>query len=344
MSTLLRIDKLDMGMILERDIIDQKSGVVLIGKNMAITKAFIDKLISNGIDEVFIKEEKIPKEKYNESLINRYNDLGDKLEKQFSHVVNGKYLNTEEIIKQIKGFSNEILGERDILTQMRLLKRKGSYIYNHSLAVSALAISLGKWLDFSDQEIMELGIVGLFHDIGKLKIPEEIINKPGDLTKEEFETMRKHPFYGYQILSASGNNNEDILLGVMQHHEKIDGTGYPNKVTGERIHKYAKVISICNIYHELTSRMIYNDKESPLKVADYIRSESFSSLDPNMTQVFLKNIATFYVGNKVVLNTGEIGIIIYIHPQDKTKPVIKVGDKYIDILQEKEIEVVDIII
>ena len=344
MSNLLRIDKLDMGMILEEDIVDQHTGVVLIAKNMAITKAFIDKLISNGIDEVAIKKEEIPIEKYNEPLMEEYNKIGDRIDKIFGHVKNGEKLNFETVTLEIQDFVQEVVKERDILTQMRLLKRDDDHIFNHSLAVSILASSLGKWMNYSQKEILELSIAGLFHDIGKLKIDDEIINKPANLTEEEFEIMRKHPFYSSQILSATGNFSQDVILGVLQHHEKIDGAGYPNKVTGDRIHKYARIISICNVYHYLTSRRIYNDKESPLKVADYIRHKSFTSLDPEMTGVFLKNIATFYVGNKVVLSTGEIGIIVYIHPQDKTRPVVKIGDKFIDFLVEKDIEVVDIII
>ena len=344
MSNLLRIDKLDMGMILEEDIVDQGTGVILIAKNMAITKAFIDKLISNGIDEVPIKKEEIPIEKYNEPLMKQYDKVGERMGKAFNRIKKGGKLNPESVTKEMTGFVQEIVKERDILTQMRLLKRKDDYNLNHSLAVSTLAASMGKWLGYSREEIEELAIAGLFHDIGKLKIDDEIINKPADLTEEEFEIMRKHPFYSSQILSASGKFSEDIILGVLQHHEKADGSGYPNKVTGDRIHRYARIISICNTYHYLTSRRLYNDKESPLKVADYIRGGSFSFLDPQMTQVFLKNIATFYVGNKVVLSTGEIGIIIYIHPQDKTRPVVKVADKFIDFLVEKDIEVVDIII
>lgn len=344
MSNLLRIDKLDMGMILEKDIVDQKTGVILIAKNMAITKSFIDKLISNGIDEVPIKKEEIPIEKYNEPLMKEYNKIADQTNKVFNDIKNGNKLDGKAITTVIKGFAQEIIKERDILTQMRLLKRDDNYILNHSLAVSALAASLGKWMNYSQREILELSLAGLFHDIGKLKIDNEIVNKPANLTEKEYEIMRKHPFYGSQILSSSGIFSEDIILGVLQHHEKIDGRGYPNKVTGDRIHKYARVISICNIYHYLTSRRLYNDKESPLQVADYIRRGSFNFLDPHMTQVFLKNIATFYVGNKVVLTTGEIGIIVYIHPQDKTRPVVKVGDKFIDFLVEKDVEVVDIII
>lgn len=348
MDKLLRVDKLNVGMILDEDVIDKNTGVVLVSKDIIITQNLIDRLVNSGIEEVYIKKEKILQkifeEKYNEPLTKQYAKIEDGLENIFIKIKSGEELDPEELLQNMKEFVQEIKNERDILTQIRLLKNKDDYTFNHSIAVSILAISLGKWLNYSNKEIMDLGIAAIFHDLGKLKIGENIINKPGKLTDEEFEIMKNHSLYSSQILLESGRFNEDIISGVLEHHERMDGTGYPNKIEGDKIHRYAKVIAICDIYHALTSRRVYKDKENPLKVADYIRQESFSRLDPYMTQVFLNNISKFYVGNRVVLSTGEIGEIIYIHPQHKTKPIVKVGDKYIDFIQEKDIEVVDIII
>lgn len=344
MKKLVSVQDLEMGMILDEDIIEEQTGVILIARNMAITKQFIQNLISKEIDKVSIRKEEIPKEKYNQPLVDNYSKVGEKLDNLFIKVKNGRKVAASGIVNDMKGFVREIVGERDILTQMRLLKKKDDYTFNHSLGVSILAASLGKWLNYSLEEIEDLAIAGLFHDIGKLRISDNIINKSGNLTEEEFEIMKKHSFYSFEMLSAGGKFNDDILLGVLQHHEKMNATGYPNGVSGDRIHRYARIISICDIYHALTSRRVYRDRESPLKVADYIRSESFSTLDPYITQVFLKNISKFYVGNKVVLNTGEIGIIVYIHPQDKTKPIVQVANKFIDLLRNHDIEVADIII
>ena len=297
-----------------------------------------------GIDSVYIKEEVIPEEKYNELLIDKYVNVEKNLDNIFMELKDGKGLDTDGIFEDMKDFVGEITKERDILTQMRLLKKRDDYTFNHSLGVSTLAASMGKWLDYSEEEIEELAIAGLFHDVGKLKIPEEIINKPGDLTKEEFEIVKKHSEYSAKILRESGDFNNNIILGVQQHHERMDGSGYPDGIKGDKIHKYGRIIGICDIYHAITSRRVYRDSENPLKVADYIRSEGFTKLDPYMTGVFLKNISKCYVGNKVVLSTGEIGEIVYIYPQDDTKPIVKVGDKFVDILKEENIEVVDIVI
>ena len=344
MSNLISVDKLQMGMILENDVIDENTGAVLIAKNMGITKDFVERLTRYGIDSVYIKEEVIPEEKYNELLIDKYVNVEKNLDNIFMELKNGKGLDADGIFEDMKDFVGEITKERDILTQMRLLKKRDDYTFNHSLGVSTLAASMGKWLDYSEEEIEELAIAGLFHDVGKLKIPEEIINKPGDLTKEEFEIVKKHSEYSAKILRESGDFNNNIILGVQQHHERMDGSGYPDGIKGDKIHKYGRIIGICDIYHAITSRRVYRDRENPLKVADYIRSEGFTKLDPYMTGVFLKNISKCYVGNKVVLSTGEIGEIVYIYPQDDTKPIVKVGDKFVDILKEENIEVVDIVI
>lgn len=344
LGKLTSIDKLDIGMILDKDIIDIKTGAVLIPKNTAVTKAFIEKLAINRIRYVFIKEQVIPEEIRNEGLTKEYSKVENTLDNIFNEVKEGKKLESDKIISEMNNFVNEIALERDILTQMRLLRKKDDYTFNHSLGVSILAITLGKWLNFSKNQIFDLSIVGLFHDIGKLKVPDEIVKKPGKLTIEECGEMKKHSIYSYEILQESNRFKDDILLGVLQHHEKIDGIGYPHGIKGDKIHKYAKIIAICDIYHALTSNRVYKDKDSPLRAADYLRRESFSSLDPYITQVFLKNISTFYVGNKVLLSDGSIGTIVYIHPQDETKPIVQVNDRFIDCLQPQEVEILDIII
>jgi len=341
---LMKVDKLDIGMVLDKDVIDIKIGTILISKDTIMTRVLIDKLIRNDINEVFIKEEIIPEGMRNESITKSYSKVEKSLDSIFDGIKDGEKIDTEKVVNDMTDFIDEISLERDILTQMRLLKKKDDYTFNHSLGVSILAISLGKWLNYSKEKIMDLSIAALFHDIGKLRVPDEIVTKPGKLTIEEYELMKKHSYYGYEILLKTGKFNNDILLGVLQHHEKMDGKGYPNSLTGDRIHEYAKIISICDIYHALISQRVYKDKENPLKVADYISEESFSSLDPHLVQLFLNNISRFYVGNKVLLSDGKTGTIVYINPQNKTKVIVKSDERFINYFYPQDVEIVEIIV
>lgn len=344
MGKLISVSKVEIGMILDRDIIESKSGAVLIPEGTAMTRSLIDKLLVNRVSSLFVREEEIPEGIRNQDFTKEYSKVEKRLDNIFDRVKEDGKIDADEVVHEMEGFVNEISQERDILTQMRLLKKTDDYTFNHSLGVSILAITLGKWLDYPEEKILELSIAGLFHDIGKLKVPAEIVKKPGRLTEEEFELMKKHAFYSYEMLLKTNKFSDDILLGVLQHHEKVNGTGYPNRVSGDRIHDYGKILAICDIYHALTSNRVYKDKDSPLRVADYLKHESFISLDPYMTQVFLKNISKFYVGNKVLLSDGATGIIVYIHPQDETRPIVQVGDKFIDFLKEQDLEILDILI
>lgn len=340
----MSIDKVDIGMVLDRDLMDGKTGAILVPSGTAMTRAYIDKLVMNGVRTIFIRDEVIPEGWKNEKLAKEYSKVEKSLDNIFTEVESGKNIQSENIEKEMEYFVNAISSERDIMTQMRLLHKKDDYTFDHSLGVSVLAIALGKWLDYSEEKILDLSIAGLFHDIGKLRVPDEIVKKPGKLTEEESSIMQKHSYYSYEMLAQTNKFNDDILLGVLQHHERIDGSGYPNGVKGDKIHEFAKIIAICDIYHAITSRRVYKDKDSPLRAADCLRRESFSSLDPYITQIFLKNISKFYVGNKVLLSNGTTGVIVYIHPQDETKPMVKVGEEFIDFQKEQDVEILDIII
>ena len=155
--------------------------------------------------------------------------------------------------------------------------------------------------------------------------------------------MRKHPIYSFNILSETIGISKNVLIGVLQHHEREDGSGYPQGIKGDKIHEYAKVVAVCDVYDALTSDRQYKNKSSPFYAAEVLEEQSFGVLNPIITRLFLDKIAEFYVGSKVLLSNGEEGEIIYVHPQNPTKTIVKIGDKYINFLEPQDISVVDII-
>lgn len=336
--------ELEPGMVLADDVGSIRSGAILISKGTVLNKKSIKKIYDQGIRYVYIYDENDISSSLEENKLEiKYEILADKLDNVFTDIKIGKKIILTEINNEVDSLIDEIIDNDNILARIRELEEKDDYTFNHSLNVSMLATMLGKWMRYSQKQIKQLAIAGLFHDIGKLKINDNIINKPGKLTDEEFKKIKEHSIYGYNILKETVGISKNISLAVLQHHEREDGSGYPLGLKGNQIHEYAKIIAICDTYDAMTSNRVYKSKKSPFFAAEILRDEGFNILDPKMTRVFLDKIAGFYVGCTVLLSNGEEGDIVYIHPQAPTKAIVKLGDKFIDFLEPQNLEIVDII-
>jgi len=161
------------------------------------------------------------------------------------------------------------------------------YTHTHSLNVSVYAICLGKHLGMNGRELEDLGTAALLHDIGKSKIDHEIINKDGKLTDDEFETVKKHPEYSWDILNKVGVTNRHILNGVRHHHEKVDGTGYPDRLKGDDIHQYAKIIAICDVFDALTTKRSYKEPVATFNTLLMMKKEMNNHLDSSLINRFI---------------------------------------------------------
>ncbi|NMA87455.1 MAG: HD-GYP domain-containing protein [Tissierellia bacterium] len=331
------------GMVLAEDVGSLISGAILISKNTVLNKKSIERIYEHKIRHVFIYSEEDTMNEVDNKMEIKYEILADKMEDVFSDIKIGKKIILTEINEELDELVNEILVNDNILGRMRQLEEKDDYTFNHSLNVSMLATMLGKWIGYSQKQIKQLALTGLFHDIGKLKISDNIINKPGKLTDTEFNKMKQHPIYSYNILKETVGISSNVAMGALQHHEREDGSGYPLGLKSKEIHEYAKIIAVCDTYDAITSNRVYKPKVSPFFAAEVLREESFTVLDPRFTKIFLDKIAGFYVGCTVLLSNGEEGEIIYIHPQVPTKSVVNVGDGFIDFLKPQEIEIIDII-
>lgn len=340
----VNVNDLSPGMVVNKDIVDYNTGTILISSGTVLNRKIIFRIKNLGIKDVDILEKDNPK--YGDEEIKfmvKYEVLSDKAEKVFSDIKFGKKIIITEITDEMDDFIKEVVKNDNILGRMRQLEEKDNYTFNHSLNVCMLSTMIGKWLGYSTIQLKQLALGGLFHDIGKLRISNDIINKPGKLTEDEYEIIKKHTNYGYEILSNTIGISKNVCLAALQHHEREDGSGYPNELNGDEIHEFAKIVAVCDIYDDMTSDRVYKERKSPLLVAEYLDDESFEKVDPRIARIFLDNISEFYVGNEVKLSNGEVGKIIYVHPQIPTKAIVKVGDKYINFLEEQKLEIVDVI-
>mgnify|MGYP006278827645 CR=1 FL=1 len=338
------------GMIINKDVYLENSRVIVMTSGTILNHKKLKRLRAFGIQEISILEEEISKDDENnnvqierDSFFKNY----DILEKEVSTILNNAKIGKKIIIKDVSNIMDDVIKDviknNNILGKLRQIEGDNDYTLSHSIEVSLLATMIGKWMNYSKKELKQLALAGLFHDIGKFKIPSHILNKPGKLTKAEFDIMKKHTIFGYNILDQTLGLSKNIAYAALQHHERVNGSGYPLGLKSKNIHEFSKIIAVCDVFNAMTNDRVYKSKDSPFRVAEKILTDSFDTLDPKICTVFLNNISKFYTGNIVRLNTGDIAEIVYVHKEISTRPIVKLEDEFIDLLNNKEYEILEII-
>lgn len=245
----------------------------------------------------------------------------------------------EEISETTQKLINSLSSNKDILVNIADIKMYDDYTYHHSLSVAIMSIAIGLELGFNNFMLNELGTAGLMHDIGKVSIPVEIITKPGRLTPEEFEIVKMHPVYAAQHLKERNIVSDNIYKGIIQHHEKIDGTGYPYHLKGKEIHPYARILAVADVYDALTSNRPYRTPNPPNEAIEYIMAGMGTQFDENILRAFLRKVAPFPTGSIVQLSNGEKGCVIKNHPNNPLRPIVSILDtnKCYDLAEQPEL-------
>jgi cyclic di-GMP phosphodiesterase len=222
----------------------------------------------------------------------------------------GRPINVSQVETIVERMTDSVLNSKDALVSLLRIKNRDEYTYMHSLAVSALSISFAKHLGFADQKVKELGVGGLLHDIGKVKIPNEILNKPGPLTETEFETMKQHVTHGRCILEETTNISKDSICVTAHHHERLDGTGYPDGLKGDEVGEFGQMAAIIDIYDALTSERCYKKSMPPTDALKKIFEWSTNYLNRQLVERFIAHVGIYPLGTVVRMRSGHIGVVI----------------------------------
>ena len=217
------------------------------------------------------------------------------------------------------------------------------YIYHNSVLCALSSYLLAKWSGLQQKDWMQAAFAGLFHDIGNAKIDPAILYKPSPLTAAEAEEMRRHTAYGYQILKNVKAVNEGVRLAALQHHEKIDGSGYPLRLDGSKIHVYAKIVGITDIFHAMTLQRIYRKAQSPYMVLEQIHSEAFGKLDPALVRIFIQKATEFHNGTMVRLSNNQVGEIVFTDRNHPTRPMVSIGGEIINLVQNRQLHIKEVL-
>lgn len=317
-------------------------GAVIVWENTRLDKLTIAKLQNFGIKNIRIYESSLNSRKNQKMqehpgsveeipFSQSYERDTDALKSVLHDLSRGQTVSLEktaEIANSVYARKND---NREIIQCITQFRKVDEYTYYHCVNVSFLAMLTGRWLKLKNEEIHLLVVAGLLHDIGKSRVPAEIINKPGKLTEEEFLQVKKHAEYGYNLLQCMKDIDPRVCEAVLFHHEREDGSGYPHGLHGSQIPKFAKIIAIADTYDAMTANRSYKPKESPFRVFELMQNGCFGYLDPVVLDTFLANISHYYVGYHVKLNDGRTAEVVYINRQQYGRPVLKIGNEYLDL-------------
>jgi putative nucleotidyltransferase with HDIG domain len=247
----------------------------------------------------------------------------------------------EELAGNYIDLLNNIVGVVDILYNVKF---HHEYTLNHSISVASISGVLGKWLGFKGQKLKDLILTGLLHDIGKVMVPQSILDKPGKLTDEELLMIQTHPTHGYQILADNFDISEDITVGILQHHEREDGSGYPFGIQGGDIHMYAKIVAIADLYDAMNTARVYRPTLSLFSVIEIIMEQMDDKLNTEICSIFFANIHKCILGSPVLLSDGNVATVVELDELLRSRPMVKLkSGKVIDLEKNRKIEVVAIL-
>lgn len=242
-----------------------------------------------------------------------------------AYLSDGGTVNKEELLSKTISLVSPKQTTLDVFDMLHNMRQVNDSTYAHSLNVAIISRIIGKWLHFSNEELDTLTLAGLLHDIGKTKIPDEVLNKDGKLTDKEFQMIRNHPKYGYDILKSQPLNSH-IKKAALMHHERCDGSGYPMGLTMEEIDDYALIIAIADVYDAMTAARSYRAPLCPFEVIAEFEKDGLQKYKPKYILTFLENIANAYQNNRVMLSDGTSARIVLLNHRRLSKPLVQLDD------------------
>ncbi|MCK4585740.1 MAG: HD-GYP domain-containing protein [Gammaproteobacteria bacterium] len=234
----------------------------------------------------------------------------------------GNSIDTEKARSLVAQLADQVIQSPDALVWLTHLKSRDEYTATHCINVCILALTFGRCMGLEDKELHQLGMGALLHDIGKMRVPDEILNKPGKLTKEEFRVMMEHPSKGNAMLREDHELDPASMHIVLHHHERLDGSGYPHGLGSEEIPVLTRISSIVDVYDAITSDRCYHDGIAPADAMDNLFKWSEGNFDVSLLERFIKCMGIFPIGSAVRLNTGDIGMIVATDAGHRLKPIV----------------------
>ncbi|RKP46292.1 HD-GYP domain-containing protein [Cohnella endophytica] len=270
-------------------------------------------------------------------------DTVQQVEYLFSEVRVSREIPLSQLRKEVIPTIHEAADGSHLLGLFASLQAKDDYTYRHNIAVSVISNLLGTWMGLDHQEILQLTTAALLHDVGKMLIPLEILNKPGKLNEQEYEVMKNHTVLGYELIKETVGANHRQAIVALQHHERMDGSGYPLGIDKDKLDLFSRIVSVADVFHAMTSMRVYRDPSPFNEVLFQMEKDTFGALDPVITRIFIEKIMNSLIGRSVLLTDGSEGTVLMIQSHDLTHPFIQSGSKFLDLSKDYAVQIKQIL-
>lgn len=323
---------LQQGEKLSQPIYDE-NGQILIQRGMRLTLTMINRLLGYGITYVYIEDESL-------DHIESSSVISNHLRLKATHAIKGTFAELKkksfteksyilekkgnELTTVIKEMISEVRNSDEAVSLLTDILMSDDYVFQHSVNVTIYSLALGTKMKLSETELAELGMGAILHDIGKIFIPEEILQKTSTLTTEEFKVMKTHAQLGFDFIREWTDLSSVVAHCAYQHHERLDGSGYPRGITENNIHKYAKIIGIADVFDAVTSNRVYREAMLPHVGLEILYAGAVDIFDKQMVELFKMSIVAYPNGSTIKLNDGRIGVVIRQNANICDRPVIKI--------------------
>lgn len=332
------------GMITGKDLYGIE-GVFLLAKDQIISDSIIDKITELGYPGIYIKDEisedieihSVIDDSIRQKVISAVKNMHESLDKNNEKKMEENLKVAKKLVKEI---IDEIMSNKDLVINMVDLKVFDDYTYYHSVNVAVISMVIGMSMKLTRDDLSKLGLGALLHDIGKVFVPKEILNKEGKLTDEEMQLVRNHVADGYDYLKEKWDIPLKSCIAVLVHHERYNGTGYPKGINNQKIHLFGRIIAVADVYDALTSDRPYRKSVLPSDAVEYIMGGSGVFFDPDIVRIFVKKVAPYPLGTCVKLSNGNVGIVIGNFEDACLRPILKLlnidGEVIIDMKNDPD--------
>jgi HD-GYP domain-containing protein (c-di-GMP phosphodiesterase class II) len=323
-----------LGKTLEEDIVSL-TGAILIPRGTCITIDHVNKVLNHSWYAMSDEE--------NVELSRTVENAVQELDQIFDFARRKNEIPLQKVYQDILPAVLKVTSYPYIGKLLLGLGKLDNYTVAHSLAVSVLSTMIGRWLGLAEDKLVSLTIASTLHDIGKMKIPIGILNKPGKLSEVEFSYIKKHTIFGYELIQATPGTDYEHALVALEHHERMDGSGYPHGKIGAHISYFARIIAIADVFHAMGSKRVYRGPKPVYEVLDEMANGIFGEFDPTVLSVFLQRYMENLIGVQVLLSNGKNAVIRMVHRGTPLRPLVEHNGEFIDLAENHNIQILNLI-